>query len=100
MGESQFKAVLEKEIKAIKAAAAGVKSDYFPLVTLAVVQKRHHTRLFPRDNSGKNILPGTIVDELICHPREFDFYLCSHSGIQGTSKPTHYHVLYDECKLS
>ncbi|CAN6303362.1 unnamed protein product [Urochloa humidicola] len=47
------------------------------------------------DKSG-NILPGTVVDQKICHPTEFDFYLCSHAGIQGTSRPTHYHVLYDE----
>lgn len=25
---------------------------------------------------------GTVVDTEICHPREFDFYLCSHAGIQ------------------
>lgn len=43
-----------------------------------------------------NIPPGTVVDTLITHPREFDFYLCSHSGIKGTSRPTHYHVLWDE----
>ncbi|KAF9594712.1 hypothetical protein IFM89_034695 [Coptis chinensis] len=39
---------------------------------------------------------GTVVDSMICHPSEFDFYLCSHAGIQGTSRPTHYHVLWDE----
>ncbi|KAG9136026.1 hypothetical protein Leryth_015887, partial [Lithospermum erythrorhizon] len=40
--------------------------------------------------------PGTVVDTKICHPTEFDFYLCSHAGIQGTSRPAHYHVLWDE----
>lgn len=25
---------------------------------------------------------GTVVDSKICHPSEFDFYLCSHAGIQ------------------
>lgn len=25
---------------------------------------------------------GTVVDRQICHPTEFDFYLCSHAGIQ------------------
>ena len=107
-----------------------------PPITFVVVQKRHHTRLFPqpqdqqnRDRSG-NILPGgwrhewvggwvagwwadavveapllsrfadaslqsahaapcnagTVVDGAITHPFEFDFYLNSHAGIQGTSR--------------
>jgi eukaryotic translation initiation factor 2C len=28
---------------------------------------------------------GTVVDSKICHPTEFDFYLCSHAGIQVES---------------
>ncbi|GLT82093.1 hypothetical protein SLE2022_005050 [Rubroshorea leprosula] len=51
------------------------------------------------DRSG-NIRPGTLVDTDICHPTEFDFYLNSHAGIQGTSRPTHYHVLYDENRFT
>ncbi|GMP77179.1 hypothetical protein CsSME_00033543 [Camellia sinensis var. sinensis] len=85
----------------------GVSEGQFYQVLLyeldAIRKKRHHTRLFANnhrdrsstDKSG-NILPGTVVDSKICHPTEFDFYLCSHAGIQGTSRPAHYHVLWDE----
>ncbi|KXJ20508.1 Protein argonaute-2 [Exaiptasia diaphana] len=31
---------------------------------------------------GGNIPPGTTVDHGITHPSEFDFYICSHAGIQ------------------
>jgi hypothetical protein len=65
-----------------------------------VVQKRHHTRFFPidkRDNDRTGNCPsGTVVDTTVVHPFEFDFYLQSHTSSQGTSRPTHYHVLLDE----
>ena len=37
-----------------------------------------------KDQVGKsgNIPAGTTVDVSITHPTEFDFYLCSHAGIQ------------------
>jgi len=75
-------------------------AEYKPPITIIIVQKRHHTRLFAQnkdqtDRSG-NILPGTVVDTDVCHPSEHDFYLNSHAGIQGCSKPAHYHVLVDE----
>uniref|UniRef100_A0A8I6YA31 Uncharacterized protein n=1 Tax=Hordeum vulgare subsp. vulgare TaxID=112509 RepID=A0A8I6YA31_HORVV len=107
VSEGQFSQVLLYEMDAIRKACATLQTGYLPPVTFVVVQKRHHTRLFPEnhrawdvtDRSG-NILPGTIVDTKICHPTEFDFYLCSHAGIQGTSRPTHYHVLLDENRFS
>ncbi|KAK1398330.1 Argonaute [Heracleum sosnowskyi] len=107
VSESQFSEVLSEEMDAIRKACQSLQEDYLPPVTFVVVQKRHHTRLFPAvhndrrstDKSG-NILPGTVVDTTICHPTEFDFYLCSHAGIQGTSRPTHYHVLFDENNFS
>ncbi|KAK4286389.1 hypothetical protein QN277_002950 [Acacia crassicarpa] len=103
VSEGQFSQVLLHEIQAIRKACASLQEGYQPRVTFLVVQKRHHTRFFPvnhnsrdqTDRSG-NILPGTVVDTHICHPREFDFYLNSHAGIKGTSRPTHYHVLFDE----
>ncbi|KAL5212258.1 hypothetical protein ABZP36_023105 [Zizania latifolia] len=99
--------VLFYELDAIRKACASLEANYQPPVTFVVVQKRHHTRLFANnhkdrrtvDKSG-NILPGTVVDSNICHPTEFDFYLCSHAGIQGTSRPVHYHVLWDENKFT
>uniref|UniRef100_A0A0D9WRS8 Piwi domain-containing protein n=1 Tax=Leersia perrieri TaxID=77586 RepID=A0A0D9WRS8_9ORYZ len=103
VSEGQFYQVLLYELDAIRKACASLEPNYQPPVTFVVVQKRHHTRLFANnhkdrsstDKSG-NILPGTVVDSKICHPTEFDFYLCSHAGIQGTSRPAHYHVLWDE----
>ncbi|KAL1191041.1 Protein argonaute 5 [Cardamine amara subsp. amara] len=103
VSEGQFSQVLLHEMTAIRKACNSLQEKYVPRVTFVIVQKRHHTRLFPAqhgnnkmtDRSG-NILPGTVVDTKICHPTEFDFYLNSHAGIQGTSRPAHYHVLLDE----
>src|SRR5438874_6284162 len=47
------------------------------------------------DRTG-NCFPGTVVETTVTHPFEFDFYLQSHPGTQGTTRPTHYYVLYDE----
>lgn len=33
---------------------------------------------------ARNVEPGTVVDTDITHRREFDFYICSHEGIQVT----------------
>ncbi|MCE3216026.1 hypothetical protein HAX54_004494 [Datura stramonium] len=61
----------------------------------AARNKRDTIRLFP-EGSPANVPPGTVVNLIIVHPSDFDFYLCSHFGGLGTSKPTHYHVLWDE----
>ncbi|BAF10535.1 protein argonaute 1C isoform X1 [Oryza sativa Japonica Group] len=103
VSEGQFYQVLLYELNAIRKACASLETNYQPKVTFIVVQKRHHTRLFAHNHNDQNsvdrsgnILPGTVVDSKICHPTEFDFYLCSHAGIKGTSRPAHYHVLWDE----
>ena len=48
----------------------------------------------------KNVPPGTVVDSDITHPTEKSFFMVSHEGIQGTSRPTHYHLLSDDNDLS
>ena len=101
VSEGQFLQVLQHELTAIREACIKLEPDYKPGITFIVVQKRHHTRLFcaeSKEQSGRsgNIPAGTTVDIGITHPTEFDFYLCSHQGIQGTSRPSHYHVLWDD----
>uniref|UniRef100_A0A8C5C217 Argonaute RISC component 4 n=1 Tax=Gadus morhua TaxID=8049 RepID=A0A8C5C217_GADMO len=101
VSEGQMKQVAWPELIAIRKACISLEEDYRPGITYIVVQKRHHTRLFCSDKServGKsgNVPAGTTVDSTITHPSEFDFYLCSHAGIQGTSRPSHYHVLWDD----
>ncbi|KAL5159554.1 Protein argonaute 6 [Glycine soja] len=69
-----------------------------PKFTVIVAQKNHHTKLF-LPNGPENVPPGTVVD-LITHPRNYDFYMCAHAGMLGTSRPVHYHVLLDEIGFS
>ncbi|KAI9497727.1 Piwi domain-containing protein [Zychaea mexicana] len=104
VSEGQFNEVVAKEVKDIKNACTSLDKSYNPTLTFVVVQKRHHARFFPMeprdaDRSG-NCQPGTVVDSSIVHPFEFDFYLQSHAGLQGTSRPTHYHVLHDDNNFS
>uniref|UniRef100_A0A8C2F1F4 Protein argonaute-1 n=1 Tax=Cyprinus carpio TaxID=7962 RepID=A0A8C2F1F4_CYPCA len=101
VSEGQFRQVLYYELLAIREACISLEKEYQPGITYIVVQKRHHTRLFCADRTERvgrsgNIPAGTTVDTDITHPYEFDFYLCSHAGIQGTSRPSHYHVLWDD----
>ncbi|KRY60812.1 Protein argonaute-2, partial [Trichinella britovi] len=105
VSEGQFFNVLQHELRAMREACMMLERGYQPGITFIAVQKRHHTRLFAvekKDQVGKafNIPPGTTVDVGITHPTEFDFFLCSHAGIQGTSRPSHYHVLWDDNSLT
>ena len=92
VSEGQFDQVLAHEVRALQEACMKLEKEYRPRISFIVVQKRHHTRLFCEnriDETGKarNVPPGTTVDSEITHPYEFDFYLCSHFGIQV---PIHY----------
>ncbi|KAI8816009.1 Piwi domain-containing protein [Fimicolochytrium jonesii] len=109
--EGQFREIRLTEIAAMRRAcedidrnAAPGQPPYRPPITFIVVTKRHGTRMFPKrkedaDQSG-NVMPGTIIDTNIVHPKEWDFYLNSHSGLQGTSRSAHYHVLHDDNKFT
>lgn len=99
VGEGQFLDVTQYEYGKIREACGALGEDYNPQITYIIITKQHNTRLFPashlHDGRG-NVRPGTVVDRVITHPSAYDFYLNSHTSIQGTSKPTLYTVLVDE----
>ncbi|KAL5700799.1 Protein argonaute 4B [Ranunculus cassubicifolius] len=99
VSESQFNQVLNIELEQIIEACKFLDDKWSPKFTVIVAQKNHHTKFF-QTNSPDNVPPGTVVDDHICHPRQNDFYMCSHNGAIGTSRPAHYHVLYDQVGFS
>ncbi|XP_010520483.1 PREDICTED: protein argonaute 4-like [Tarenaya hassleriana] len=99
VSESQFNQVLNIELDQIMQACKFLDESWNPKFMVIVAQKNHHTKFF-QPNAPENVPPGTIIDSKICHPRNYDFYLCAHAGMIGTTRPTHYHVLYDEIGLS
>ncbi|PNF19900.1 hypothetical protein B7P43_G12298, partial [Cryptotermes secundus] len=100
VSEGQFAQVLNSELNAIRRACSSLDQEFKPKVTFLVVQKRHHTRFFPRDEDAdgrnRNVPAGTVVDREITHPTEVDFYLVSHASIQGVSRPTKYRLLWND----
>ncbi|KAL1481593.1 hypothetical protein MTO96_000292, partial [Rhipicephalus appendiculatus] len=87
VSEGQLEELVSREVRAIREACLRMETDYKPGITFVIVQRQHHTRLFcsheeKRIGRSGNVPPGTTVDTDITHPTEFDFYLCSHAGIQ------------------
>jgi eukaryotic translation initiation factor 2C len=107
VSDSQFKDILKEEMLAIRKACESYGEGLKPQITFVVVQKRHRTRFFTPDPSkpsveGEVINPpsGTVVDEDIVSSGTTDFYLISHKGELGTSRPTRYQVLWDDSGFS
>ncbi|KAK0443706.1 ribonuclease H-like domain-containing protein [Desarmillaria tabescens] len=100
VSEGEFKRVLDLELPLLHDACIDAKLNPPPKITFIIVGKRHHMRFFPKNDKDKdaksgNLLPGTVIDQGITNPVEFDFYLQSHGGLLGTSKSSHYNVVYD-----
>uniref|UniRef100_A0A0M3K3Z5 Piwi domain-containing protein n=1 Tax=Anisakis simplex TaxID=6269 RepID=A0A0M3K3Z5_ANISI len=104
VSNSEFLGTMNEELTNLKVAMNQLEPSYNPTVSYVVIQKRHHTRFYVEGKQyarcKSNVPPGTVVDDDITSPNIFDFYLCSHLGAIGTSRPAHYTVLYDSWNLS
>ncbi|TBU32359.1 Piwi-domain-containing protein [Dichomitus squalens] len=105
VSEGEFDRVAQYEVPKIKSAfaKAQIPPNLWPKIIFIVVAKRHHVRFFAkhsddRDRSG-NCPAGLLVADSIINPNYENFYLQSHAGLLGTSRPTHYIVLANEASL-
>ena len=105
VSEGQYNLVLEKELPALQDACKKVYPGTMiqagkPRLSIIIVGKRHNTRFYATkkdeaDRSG-NPQNGTVVDRGVTEARNWDFFLQSHAAIQGTARPAHYYMVYDE----
>ena len=104
VSESQYQQTFDEELKGMQEISKKLYSkagEPWPRFTLIIVVKRHHTRFFPPRNhplcdGNGNPRRGLVVDRSITEARNWDFFLQSHDAIQGTARPAHYYVLWDE----
>ena len=125
VGDGQFNEVLDRELPCIQNALAAMVSasrcslNFIPKlllrpqgqlttkIVIIVCQKRHKTRLVYEESPDHfiNICPGVCVDssggqQSIASANFIEFYLNSHTAIQGTAKSCKYSLLYDEIGLT
>lgn len=81
--DGQYQKVLDHEVNKLKAACRSVYGHRpLPLITFIIVKKRHNTRFFLYENNQTlNVQAGTVIDQQITHPNQFDFYLCSQTAM-------------------
>ncbi|KAI1796007.1 Piwi-domain-containing protein [Ganoderma leucocontextum] len=105
VSEGELEQVAQNEIPMIKSAFVkiGIPEAMHPKILFIVVGKRHHVRFFAKDSRDQdhsgNCPAGLLVDNSITNPNWEDFYLQSHAGLLGTSRPAHYIVLENEAPL-
>ncbi|KAF2762224.1 Piwi-domain-containing protein [Pseudovirgaria hyperparasitica] len=105
VSEGQYSIVLNEELPLLRKACADLypaptTKVSKPRISIVIVGKRHNVRFYATsketaDRSG-NTSNGTVVDRGVTEARICDFYLQAHSALQGTARPAHYVVIYDE----
>ncbi|KAL1746106.1 Piwi domain-containing protein [Schizophyllum fasciatum] len=98
---ADFKAGVEKALNEYKSARRAPPNAPGPEIVYVVVGKRHHVVFFPDDQDADktgNLPSGFVTDKGLESPFAHDFFLQSHSAIQGTSRSSHYVILHNEIR--
>jgi hypothetical protein len=105
VSEGQYSLVVDQELPALRKACENLypatdTKKGMPHITIIIAGKRHSTRFYPTRKSdadrSSNPQNGTIVDRGVTEARNWDFFLQAHTAIQGTARPAHYYVVFDE----
>jgi len=106
LSEGQFAMCRQEEITKIKdmlrKCATFDKVDCPPLLVVCTI-KRHHTRFAPGENQTSTMLDtknnpvhGSVFYDKVTYGEGRDFFLVSHTTLQGTTRAIHYVVLHNE----
>jgi len=108
LSEGEFDDVARSELQTLRDTLdrvwlANQNPNKRPKILYLVAIKRHHVRFFPQpggraDRSG-NVPSGFVADRQVTGPRCTDWFLQSHGGLKGTSRPTHYEVIANDMGL-
>ena len=103
VSQGEYNKVLQAEVPHIRNALSAKTNNRFKgALTVVIATKRHHIRATPNLNDRKaadrngNPLPGTLISRDVTSPHDWDFLLYTHTALQGTARPVHYHVILDE----
>ncbi|KAF9383242.1 argonaute 1 [Podila verticillata] len=91
-----FPEPMKVEINTLRAACRRLDPDYTP----ASHTSSSKSAITLASSPSGNCRAGTVVDITIVHPIEFNFFIQSHAGLLGTSRPILYHVLQDDNKFT
>lgn len=105
VSEGQYATVLEVELPLLRRACDELyppsdRKEGLLHITIIIVGKRHHTHFYPTaandaDTRG-NPKCWTVVDRGVTEARNWQFFLQSHTAMQGTARPAQYYVVLDE----
>jgi len=87
------------ELESILKGCRDIRPDYQPKIVFIVVSKRNKTFFVAGPDAGDekgNCQSGVVIDTDVVSPRLNEFFLISHPGLKGTSRPTKYTVLVDD----